>query len=95
MTTIEIEQNDIVILFRFIEMECVGDSWLISAEYEKEIPSKEYIPPTERGDRLEAMVDRMAEKIVDLRRDLSFAVEERDQYREMFFKLQAMITRNA
>lgn len=34
------EAGDTEITFRFIEMECVGDSWVISAVYEGEAPIK-------------------------------------------------------
>ena len=32
------EAGDTEITFRFIEMECVGDNWVISAVYESEKP---------------------------------------------------------
>ena len=54
-----------------------------------------YISEKERGDRLEAMIDRMSETIVELRRQLFFSSEETQKYRERVENLEKMITNKA
>lgn len=47
------EAGDTEITFRFIEMECVGDSWVISAAYESEKPVDDTL--AERGTGLRSV----------------------------------------
>lgn len=54
-----------------------------------------YISETERAERLEGMIDRMSETIVELRRQLFFASEETQKYRERVENLEKMITNKA
>lgn len=54
-----------------------------------------YMSDKERAQRLEAMIDRMSETIVELRRQLFFASEETQKYRERVESLERMITNNA
>lgn len=49
----------------------------------------------DRADRLEAMIDRMSETVVELRRQLFFASEETQKYRERVENLEKMITNKA
>jgi len=54
-----------------------------------------YMSDKERAQRLEAMIDRMSETIVELRRQLFFSSEETQKYRERVENLEKMITNKA
>ena len=54
-----------------------------------------YMTDKERAERLEGMIDRMSETIVELRRQLFFSSEETQKYRERVENLEKMITNKA
>jgi len=74
-------------IFKILDAEIVAEKlWLVTDEvFEVE----------NRADRLEAMIDRMSETIVELRRELFFASEETQKYRERAENVEKMITTKA
>ena len=57
------EAGDTEITFRFIEMECVGDSWVISAAYESEKPVDDTLSEHEN---LLALLERALPYVYDM-----------------------------